>query len=207
LILQKTINQQPKPKIMKKYSILKFAGLLILLMTFQLSCAQKVLERPGSPKGPKKLEITMKIDYSKWNDGYRYEAIKFYDDDEDAEKKRGETAGLKDKDSARRGRNFKSNVKRKQKLVWNADFLKEEDREKKIILISVVSNPKNTGKQILTESWFDSKNDGKTIEGSTQTDFETGAEERYLISFAITDGEGKWYSIYTVDPIIRGSDH
>ena len=188
---------------MKKYSLIKFASLIILLMAFQVSMAQE--NPPAQPKEPDKLEIIMKIDYSKWKEGYRYEALTFFDTDSVAEAKRKKIVS-KDKDSVRRGRAFKSAVKRKQRINWKAEFTNKDDgKNKNIVLINVISNPKNAGTQILNEPWYTAIENGKRIEGQCQTDFDTDAEERYVISFAIMDKKGNWISIYTVDPILKGS--
>jgi hypothetical protein len=195
---------------MKKYLISDFAVLLVLIMTFQFANAQK----PTKQKDPKLLEITMTIDFEKWNEGDRYEAITFRDSDEIAENRRNSIIGKQDRDSIRRGRPFDSKVKRNQTLKWRAEFKNKADsKDKKIVLISVVSDPNDKNPQLLTETWYNGQYDDSNasyesnqqrfyIEGKTKSSFKGGAKQQYIISFAITNGE--WYSIYTIDPIITG---
>jgi hypothetical protein len=101
-------------------------------------------------------------------------------------------------------------VKRNQKLIWRTDH-ESKPNNAKIILISVTRNPGNGGDYLLNEFWYDSVDDGETIEGRIRKKgYPEGAEERYIMSFAIQykdEDNNVTYDIYTVDPIIRGSDN
>ena len=187
---------------MKKYSLIKFASLIILLMVFQMSIAQTV-------NSPKTLTITMEIDYDSWNRDKKdlwYDHITFSDND-----------SIKNQDNGKKGRSFKSKVKRKQKLIWKAQILDdgEKSKNKEVVLISVSRNPGNGKDFLLSEFWYDGKYDKKNAEYIVEGAIRDMAipeylEERYTISFAIhylDDDENVKFDIYTVDPIIRGHDN
>ena len=191
---------------MKKYSLIKFASLILLLMSLQILNSQEIsasqLNFNKNRDIRPELIITMEIDYSVWETGNWYEAIIFRDTDAFEENIRNSLIDKKDKDSLRRGRTFKSKVKRGQNLIWKAKFKKE--RKERIILISVLRNPQEGGAELLTQPWFNSEDGGSTIEGQTKQIFKGGTEERYVISFAIMN-ENNLLDIYTIDPLIKGS--
>ena len=178
---------------MKKYSISSFAVLLIVMMTFQVIHSQSLNKKSN----PNTLTITMEIDYSKWTSGNWYEAISFSDSDPVAEKMRGDTI------SKRRGRSFNSKVKRNQELKWISTVKNAGKSEINLVLVSITRHPDWQGETILTQPWYNSVDGGKSIIGLTRVAFRGGAEEHYIISFAVSNGNGG-YDTYTIDPIVTG---
>ena len=155
---------------MKKNSLIKFVGLIILLMTFQISFAQNPNRKRPTP--PSEQLITMSIDYTLWDQGDWYTAVTF---------KNGDSQGP---GSGSNGRAFESEVKRNQKVKWQTAKINwDEEVAAEIILISVTRNPEEGGDYLLTNSWYSSQDDGKTIEGQTRRSFEADKIERYIISF------------------------
>ena len=178
---------------MKKFSISRISALLVVLLSFQGVNSQSL----SSIKRPDPLTITMQINYSEWAQGNRYEAITFSDSDNVAE-------SLRDSISKRRGRRFNSTVKRNQELIWNWEITKPGKNENlHIVLISVMRQPDTENDIILTQPWYNSEDGGETIKGETRRAFKGGAEEHYLISFAVSNGEGG-FDTYTIDPLITG---
>lgn len=180
---------------MKTYSLIKFTSLLLMLMTIQVSCAQ---QSQGNS-----VEITMTINYGEWVKGkdFWYDAIEFSDNTPDNP---GRTK------AQRKGRTFKTKVKRNKPLKWTwawatGDTVQKPPKETKVILINVARNPANGGDFILDEFWYDSEDNGVSINGGTRKNgFPVEGEERYIISFAVAKTDGS-FDIYTVDPIIRGN--
>jgi hypothetical protein len=171
---------------MKKIFILKLTIFVFTLMTFVTSCAQNDT-----------LNIKMTVDYDEWKKGSSNwdNAITFSDNSSEDDSRQL---------VQRRGRNFRSNVKPGQNLTWESD-LKNGDKEK-IILVNVVRYPANGGAYLLTEFWYNAQDNGAIILGQVkEKGFAKGLEERYIISFTVSKGDGT-FDTYTVDPIIRGSD-
>ena len=84
-----------------------------------------------------------------------------------------------------------------------------------IILVSVTRKPSEGGDTLLTKSWYNSEDNGNTINGRTRQAFQGGHTnpnnpgtriyiERYIISFAVNKGNTE-YDTFTVDPVIRGN--
>ena len=152
------------------------------------------------------IQITMTVDFDEWvknDESTWYDATEF-----EASSNPGQSA---------KGRIFKTNVKRNQKLTWIPNGINKGDPgdpnyNAKVILINVSRNPNDAGAFLLNELWYDAKYDNSSnkyiIEGRTKkTGFPPeGAEERYIITFAVLY-EDESYDFYTVDPIIRGSDN
>ncbi len=183
---------------MKTTTIIKVFSLTMLLTMSTALVAQN------------NLTITMKINFDGWNSSTPnkwYDQITFSDD---GDYDQDDTTQTPNPDNGKKGRNFKSKVKRNQKLIWRTDHEKKPENAE-IILISVTRNPGNGGDYLLSEFWYDSKDNGKTIEGSVRKKgYPEGAEERYIVSFAIQYKDANndvTYDIYTVDPILRGSDN
>ena len=180
---------------MKTNSIIKFACLMFMLVTIQVSCAQPQAQS---------VDITMTINYGLWEDGKDswYDAISFSDN---TPENPGRTR------AQRKGRSFKTKVKRNKRLKWasawaEGDTIQKPPKGTKIILINVTRNPANGGDFLMDEFWYDSEDNGVSINGGTRKKgFPVEGEERYIISFAIAQIDGS-YDIYTVDPIIRGNE-
>lgn len=177
---------------MKKPYLIRLFALSILMGAFQLSTTQ-INAQP--------VEITMTIDFSIWDrgdDSTWYDAITFTE--------------ASNPGNPKPGRLFKTNVKRNQRLTWIPNETNNAANNAEIILINVSRNPYDGGAFILNELWYDAKYSNQhqkyIVEGRTKkTGFpQEGAEERYIISFTVRYDDGT-YDIYTVDPIIRGSDN
>ena len=187
---------------MKRSYQIKFTSLIILLLITTVSFAQ-----------PATLNITMNIDFDGWNRNNPntwYDQITFTDDgDYDLS-----TPTLDpNPDNNNNGRFFRSKVRPNQRLEWGSSYQNAPDDFQRIILISVMRNPSPGmgGNEILDSPWYNSDDDGETIEGRARNQDLTLQIERYVVSFAVyygTDDEGNHdYDIYTVDPIIRGHDN
>lgn len=176
---------------MKKYSITNVLTLIVVLFSFQLGGCQTRTLTESPAKSPFNIEMT--VDFEKWQSN-RYDAITFSDVDHPG-------GGIK-------GRVFISKVGPQLPLKWTAKIINTGKKELEVILITVFRDPVNGGDQVLLAPWYNSKNGGKHIMGRTRS-FVLKSEkeellEHYLISFAITDNDGK-YDIYTIDPILKGS--
>lgn len=179
---------------MKRNIFIKLLTLIIFLMASMVSFAQNP------------LEITMKIDFGLWERGDSttfYNAITFSDNFNEN--------GNTNPDNGKRGRSFRSRVRRNLKLEWKSEpvnVLGGSDFDR-IVLISVMRNPEPGigGNELFDSPWYNSEDSGVLIEGRIKNeDIQEYESERYVISFAVRYDDG-YYDIYTVDPIIRGSDN
>jgi hypothetical protein len=179
---------------MKKHSISACIAMIVLMMTFQFANAQNL----NRMTGPEPLTITMEINYATWSEGNWYDAITFSDTDKASEDVRSADATL------RRGRKFNSTVRRNQELIWKWELVETGKNENlNIILVSVMRQPDYDDDILLTQPWYNSLDGGKTIVGHTRRAFKGRAEEHYLITFTVSNGNGG-YDTYTIDPLITG---
>jgi hypothetical protein len=144
------------------------------------------------------VTITMEIDYGLWtgtNPDW-YNAVSFRDSSpNDANRAPQDRKGLF----------FRTKVRRNQNLTWTSAWSDgtAPPEGTRVILISVARRPSNAGAFLLDKSWYNSSDNGNTIEGRIRGVFEDGELERYIISFAIYHNDGT-YDIYTIDPILQG---
>ncbi len=181
---------------MKKYSFFKFFALIISLVALQFFTTQ-INAQP--------IQITMTVDFDEWvknDESTWYDATEF-----EASSNPGQSA---------KGRIFKTDVKKNQKLTWipngiNNNAQDSTDYKAEVILINVSRSPNDGGAFLLNELWYDAEYDNSRqkyiVKGRTKkTGFPPeGAEERYIITFAVLY-EDESYDFYTIDPIIRGSE-
>jgi hypothetical protein len=158
------------------------------------------------------IKITMTINYDLWTaeDPDWYNAITFFDDTQEDSLRNNED---------RKGRSFKTNVgnRRATPFFWSATVVDNKGNtvdDVDVILVSVTRKPLEGGDIILDQTWYNSKDGGKTIRGITRQVFSGGRpdpndpernvyQESYIIDFALRKGKDK-YDTFTVDPIIRG---
>jgi len=139
----------------------------------------------------KPLTITMHLNYAQWKKGEHYEAVTFTDDS-NANQGRG------------LGHQFRSNVKLGEEIVWEStiDAVDTEDKPC-VYLINVFRKPWDGGYRLLTEPWYNSADNGKTIVGKIrQYGIKDGEMESYCISFLVMDNNTA--TPFTIDPIIIG---
>ncbi len=184
---------------MRKNTLMKFASLIIFLLTTFVSYAQ--------PAPPGLLTIKMNIDFEGWDRDDKdtwYDRITFTDDgDFDI----STPAFEPNPDNGNNGRFFRTKVRPNQPLRWESSYENAPENFEGIILISVMRNPSPGmgGNEILDKPWYNSNGNGSRIQGRTRNQDLTLQIERYLVSFLVYYGNND-YDIYTVDPIIRGSE-